>query len=61
MYQFAIDEKYNHNDFVGFLSAFLPDSFEPIKESIYYNFSKIDGNSGNSLILGKCEELDLEV
>lgn len=60
MYQFAIDEKYNHNTFVKFLRDFLPDSFEPKKEPIFYEFSKVDGD-GRSFNLGECEELNLEV
>lgn len=60
MFQFDVEKKYNHNDFVRFLSDFLPDSFEPQNEDIYYDFLRIDG-SGNSKILGRCEELDLEV
>lgn len=60
MYQFAVDEEYNHDAFVRFLQDFLPDSFEPAKEPIYYDFSKVDGD-GKSFVLGKCEVLDLEV
>ena len=63
MYQFAVDEKYNHDAFVRFLQDFLPDSFEPMDHNpiFYNNFSRIDGISGNSCVLGRCQELDLEV
>ena len=63
MYQFAVDEKYNHDAFVRFLQGFLPDSFEPMDHNpiFYNNFSRIDGISGNSCVLGRCQELDLEV
>ena len=60
MYQFAIDEKYDHKTFEKFLQDFLPDSFEPNNEPIFYNFSKVNGD-GLSFILGECDELDLVV
>ncbi|MCR5763563.1 MAG: N-6 DNA methylase [Treponema sp.] len=52
-----ITQNYKREDFINFLSDFLPDDFENNSEEVYYNFTNME----EGFRLGTCQSLELDI
>ena len=57
MKTFEVTQDYNREDFLEFLSDFLPEDYTQEEEQTYYDYTNIE----DGYKLGTCDSLDLDV